>query len=99
MRECGGLRVGGEMNGGTWGLRTILSANSLAALRQSLLVIVQRLGFKFFVLCSCGPQLDGAPEIRLDNCPVAWLEYRSQRRLEGILDPMHRLALQETTPA
>jgi DNA-binding CsgD family transcriptional regulator len=86
------------MNGGTWGLRTILSANSLNALRQSLLVIVQRLGFKFFVLCSCGPQFDGVQEIRLDNCPVAWLEYRSQRKLDGVLDPMHRFALQQTTP-
>jgi len=86
------------MIGSTWWLRAILSANSLAGLRQSLLVSGQRLGFKFFMLCSCGPQLDGLQEIRLDNCPATWLEYRSQRKLVGTLDPMHRRALQETAP-
>src|SRR5262249_45627569 len=66
-------------------------------MRGLLLTIVQRLGFKFFVLCSCGPQLDGIQEIHLDNCP-AWQDYRSQRKLGGNLDPMHRLALHQTTP-
>jgi DNA-binding CsgD family transcriptional regulator len=86
------------MNGGIWWLRTILSAGSVDSLRESLLMIVQRMGFKFFILCSCGPQLDALQEIRLDNCPAGWLEYRSERKSAGTLDPLHRLALQGTTP-
>ena len=81
---------------GAW-FRRILSANSLAALRQSTLVIVQQMGFKFFLLCTCCPQLEGS-EIRVDNCPPAWLEHSSERKCAGALDPLHRLALQETTP-
>jgi DNA-binding CsgD family transcriptional regulator len=86
------------MNSGTWWLRSILSASSFASLRESLLMVVQRTGFKFFILCNCGPQLDGLQEIRLDNCPSGWLESRSERKFSGTLDPLHRLALQGTTP-
>ena len=81
----------------SWRTR-ILSANSLAGLRESLLVTVQRMGFKFFLLCSSSPLLGGQQELRLCNCPPGWIEYSSERKCAGSLDPIHRLALQETTP-
>jgi hypothetical protein len=86
------------MNNNMWWLKTILSANSLAGLRGTLVLVVQRMGFKFFLLCSCLPQLDGWQEIRVENCPAAWLEYSSERKFAGTSDPMHRAALRETTP-
>ena len=86
------------MNNSIWWLKTVLSANSLVRLRESLVMIVQRMGFKFFLLCTCCPQLDGFEEVRVDNCPPAWLERSSERKCAGALDPLHRRALQEETP-
>jgi DNA-binding CsgD family transcriptional regulator len=86
------------MNNSIWWLRTILSAESLDSLRQSMVMIVQRMGFKFFLLCGCSQQLDASQEIRLENSPPGWLEYRAERKFAGTSDPLHRLALQENTP-
>lgn len=83
--------------GETWWLRRILSANSLAGLEESAAAIVRRIGFRYFVLRSSHPQVSGR-EIQLHNCPAGWLQYCSAQGLHGALDPMHLLAMQETTP-
>ena len=83
--------------GETWWLRRILSANSLAGLEESAAAIARRIGFRYFVLRSCHPQLSGR-EIQLHNCPAGWLQYCSTQGLHGALDPMHLLAMRETTP-
>jgi len=85
------------MNGAWWRTR-ILSANSLADLRESLAMIVQRIGFRHFVFRGCYPQTrDGHHEIRLDNCPAGWFDYCSEHGATAP-DPMHHRAMQEATP-
>ena len=80
---------------GAWWLKRILSASSLSDLRESMVWIVQRMGFRYFVFRGRYPHLlsDGH-EIRLDNCPAGWLDYFS----EAAPDPMHHSAIQEATP-
>jgi DNA-binding CsgD family transcriptional regulator len=72
------------------------SAETLPILRESMLLIVQRMGFKYFMLRGHFPQVDDSSDTRLDNCPPGWLEHCSQHGFES--DPVHHCALQEGTP-
>jgi DNA-binding CsgD family transcriptional regulator len=83
---------------GIWWLRHILAANSLAGLRESVALIVQRVGFRYFLLRGRYAHFRyGQSEIRLDNCPAGWVEHCSGNGAEEP-DPVHRRALHETTP-
>src|SRR5882724_8221259 len=87
-------------SGSTWWRTRILSANSLADLRESLSMIVQRIGFRYVVFRGRYPQIcSGHHEIRLDNCPEGWFEYCSEHGFATAADPMHHRAMQEATPA
>ncbi len=84
---------------GAWWLTRILSANSLAGLRESLTIVVQKIGFRYFVFRGRYPQMrNGHHEIRLDNCPTGWFDYCSEHGFTTAPDPMHHLATQEATP-
>jgi DNA-binding CsgD family transcriptional regulator len=86
------------MSSGAWWRTRILSANSLADLRDSLAMIVQRIGFRYFVFRGRYPQIrNGHHEIRLDNCPAGWFDYCSEHGVTTT-DPMHHRAMQEATP-
>jgi len=88
-----------RISSGTWWRTRVLSANSLADLRESLAMIVQRIGFRYFAFFGRYPQrLDGHKEIRLDTCPAGWFDYRSEHGFATALDPMHQRALQGTIP-
>ena len=80
---------------GAWWLKRILAASSLSDLRESMVWIVQRMGFQYFVFRGRYPHLlSDDHEIRLDNCPAGWFDYFS----EAAPDPMHHSAIQEATP-
>ena len=86
-----------SISSGAWWRTRILSANSLADLRESLAIIVQRIGFRHFVLRGRYPQIrSGDHEIRLDNCPTGWFDYCSEHGIAP--DPIHQRAMQEATP-
>jgi len=86
------------MSSGAWWRTRILSASSLADIRESLAMIVQRIGFRHFVLRGRFPQIrSGDHEIRLDNCPAGWFDYCSEHGAAAP-DPMHQRAMQEATP-
>src|SRR6267143_957786 len=88
-----------RISSGAWWRTRVLSANSPADLRESLAMIVQRIGFRYFAFCGRYPQLlDGHKEIRLDTCPAGWSEYCSEHGFATAPDPMHQRALQETIP-
>jgi len=87
-----------RISSGAWWRTRILSANSLADLRESLEMIVQRIGFRHFIFRGRYPQIrSGHREIRLDNCPAGWFEYSSEHGVTAP-DPMHHRAMQEATP-
>ena len=86
-----------SISNGAWWRTRILSANSLAELRESLAFVVQRIGFRHFVLRGRYPQIgSGDHEIRLDNCPAGWFDYCAEHGV--VPDPMHQRAMQEATP-
>src|SRR6266851_5424539 len=88
-----------SISSGAWWRTRILSANSLADLRESLVIIVQRIGFRYFVFRGLYPQIRSARhEIRLDNCPAGWFDHCSEHGIATAPDPMHHRAMQETTP-
>lgn len=61
-------------------------------------MIVQRIGFRYFVFRGRYPQIrSGHHEIRLDDCPAGWFEYGSEHGATAP-DPMHHRAMQEATP-
>ena len=81
-----------------WWLKRVLAASSLAGLRESVALIVQRIGFRYFLLRGRYAHFRyGQNEIRLDNCPAGWVEHCSGNGAEDP-DPIHRRALHETTP-
>jgi DNA-binding CsgD family transcriptional regulator len=87
------------MSSGAWWRTRILSANSLADLRESLAIIVQRIGFRHFVFRGRYPRTrSGHHEIRLDNCPAGWFDYCSEHGFAAASDPIHHRAMQEATP-
>ena len=87
------------MSSGAWWRTRILSANSLADLRDSLAMIVPRIGFRYFVFRGRYPQTRGGHhEIRLDNCPAGWFDYCSEHGFAAASDPIHHRAMQEATP-
>jgi len=80
---------------GTWWLKRILAADSLVGLRASLTLIVHRIGFRYFVFRGRYAHLrSGQHEIRLDNCPAAWIEHCSEAKP----DPVHCRAMEEAVP-
>lgn len=84
---------------GAWWRTRILAANSLADLRESLAMIVQRIGFRYFVFRGRYPRIrSGHHEIRLDNCLAGWFAYCSEHGFATASDPMHHRAMQEVTP-
>ena len=92
------LRETGISNGAWWRTR-ILSASSLADLGESLAIIVQRIGFRYFVFRGRYPQTrSGQHEVRLDNCPAGWFDYCSEHGFATATDPIHQRAMQEATP-
>jgi len=87
------------MSSGAWWRTRIASANSLTDLRESLAMIVQRIGFRYFVFRCRYPQIrSGHHEIRLDNCPAGWFDYCSEHGFAAASDPMHHRAMQDATP-
>jgi DNA-binding CsgD family transcriptional regulator len=84
---------------GNWWLRGILSASSLAGLRESIAMIVQRIGFQYFDFRGHYPQLPSdRTEIRLDNFPAGLLEAGPGSGADATPDPMHHRAIQQATP-
>jgi DNA-binding CsgD family transcriptional regulator len=84
---------------GNWWLRGILSASSLAGLRESITMIVQRIGFQYFDFRGRYPQLpNDRNEIRLDNFPAGLLDAGSGNETDAVPDPMHHRAMQQATP-
>jgi DNA-binding CsgD family transcriptional regulator len=62
-------------------------------------MIVQRIGFQYFVFRGRYPQTrSGQHEIRLDNCPAGWFDYCSEHGFATASDPIHQRAMQEATP-
>src|SRR2546425_9371958 len=87
------------ISSGTWWVKRILSASSLSDLRESMILIVQRMGFQYFVFRGRYPHLlSDNQETRLENCPAGWLDYCSERGSAAAPDPMHHRAMQEATP-
>ncbi|HEY6239610.1 MAG TPA: LuxR family transcriptional regulator [Burkholderiales bacterium] len=82
--------------GAAW-LKPILVATSLADVEGAIEATVQRLGFRYFIYRGRFPQLRGATEVRLDNCPELWRE-RVVGSWDTDLNPTRLRALQEVTP-
>jgi DNA-binding CsgD family transcriptional regulator len=60
-----------------------------------MVMIVQRMGFRYFAFRGRYPHLlSDDHEIRLDHCPAGWLDHFC----DAASDPMHRRAMQEATP-
>ncbi|HMH16541.1 MAG TPA: LuxR family transcriptional regulator [Burkholderiales bacterium] len=88
-----------HISSGAWWRTRILSAHSLADLRESLTMIAQRIGFRHFVFRGRYSKIrSGHNEIRLDNCPAGWFDYCSEHGFATAPDPMHHRAMQEATP-
>src|SRR5712691_11557979 len=88
-----------RVSSGAWWRTRILATNSVADLRESLAMIVQGIGFRYFVFRGRYPQIRrGHHEIRLDNCPAGWFDYCSEHGFAAASDPMYHRAMQEATP-
>jgi len=82
---------------GTWWLRPIVIAASLAELARSLGVATEQLGFQYFLFLGRFPNLRAeVHEFQLKNCPAGWQSDAAASNLAG--DPLYRRALREVAP-
>ena len=82
-----------------WWLRPIFSANSLVQLKESLSMVVEKTGFRYFHYCGRFPRLrTGSHEILFDNCPDAWSAWYGERGSQQSADPLRWRAQREVTP-
>src|SRR5258706_7355538 len=80
-------------------LAQILANRSKTALEETMLLITEQLGFRYFMFCGRFSQPRGAThEVRFDNFPVHWRRYCADRGRDLLPGPLRQLALQAVTP-
>ncbi len=82
---------------GTWWLRPILTAASLAELARSVGLATGQLGFQYFLFRGRFPNLRAeVDEFQFKNCPDGWQSDAAASNLAS--DPLYRRALREVVP-
>jgi len=86
------------LRGGPW-VKQIVSAKSLADLKESIAKVVARLGFQVFFYRSHFPHLPAwLRDVCVDNAPPDWHKHCLRNGLDGAFEAVRRVAEQRTTP-